>query len=439
MSKSIRLVPLPLSPTRIFLLVLLIVFVAEAGVMFLLPLILSTTVPQGMRALVDASLLTAIVAPLLWRVIIGPLRRVAVSERARASSIIEAAAEGIVTIDERGVIESFNAAAERLFGYSSSEAIGRHISLLVGADNQSSDEHLSVQWLRSMAERDIGSGRELQGRCRDARVFPAWWTISQVNWSDKLVFTAIIRDLTEQKRVALQQRALDIARAEQMAVVAQLATGVAHELRNPMTAIKLLVQSNREELAARGVPDQDLDVIEREVLRMERSLRTFLEFARPVESGCCDINLSKLVDQVFLLVEGRASQQSVACVRTGSCGGPVFAEADHDKIQQLLLNLVLNALDAMPNGGTLEVRLSHPVNGQVELMVIDSGPGISAGVMPRLFEPFVTTKETGVGIGLSISRRIDEENHGSLSASNREEGGACFVLRLPAANPRKTR
>ena len=144
--------------------------------------------------------------------------------------------------------------------------------------------------------------------------------------------------------------------------------------------------------------------------------------------------MAELIDQVFLLVEGRAFQQSVVCIKTGDLDQTLEVDADRDKIQQLLLNLVLNALDAMPGGGTLEIHLGGCRDGQQELKVIDSGSGIDPTVLSRLFEPFVTTKETGVGIGLTISHRVAEEGGGSLAAYNSPEGGACFVLRLPASS-----
>jgi len=219
-----------------------------------------------------------------------------------------------------------------------------------------------------------------------------------------------------------------------MAVVAQLATGVAHELRNPLTSIKLLVQNGREEIALRGVPDDDLDVIEHEILRMERSLQAFLEFSRPSQMAHGPVDLAALVDQVFLLVEGRAFEQSVVCVKTSAGGEPLSLDGDRDRIQQLLLNLVLNALDAMPEGGTLEVNLSPTNDGHLELRVLDSGPGILPKILPRLFEPFVTSKETGVGIGLLISQRIAREHGGTLSGHNRSDGGACFVFRVPVSS-----
>jgi signal transduction histidine kinase len=232
-------------------------------------------------------------------------------------------------------------------------------------------------------------------------------------------------------RAIEQQREREALRAKQAASVAQLATGVAHELRNPLTSVKMLVQSNREEAAARGMPSEDLAVIEQEIRRMERYLQTFLDFARPPKPERRPLDLSELVDRTCALIEGRAAKQQVT-LRYLPPGPAVMVEADSDQIQQLLLNLSLNALDAMPRGGTLHFDLRVPLDDRVELRVLDSGPGIQPQVLAQVFEPFVTTKETGVGLGLVVSRRIAEDHGGSLIASNRPEGGACFLLRLPA-------
>ncbi len=434
MNCLIRFPSSALSPRKILGLVLLIVFVAEVSVMFILPLLLSSTTNEFGRALLDSTLLTLITAPVLWWVIIGPLRRLAIAERARAASIVESAADGIITTDDKGTIESFNVAAERIFGYGVDELIGKRFGILLADSEDGGSDKDIVDQIVSISKSANSDGCELKGSRKDGGTFPMRLAMSEVSLGDKqVVYTAIARDLTEQKRAQLQQRERDIARAEQMAVVAQLATGVAHELRNPLTSIKLLVQNNQEELISRGVPDDDLNIIEQEIRRMERSLQAFLEFARPEKSIRRRFDVAELVDQVFLLVEGRAFQQSVVCVKTGDIGKIFSVNADRDKIQQLLLNLVLNALDAMPKGGTLEIRLSYLVAGELDLKVIDSGSGIDAAVLPRLFEPFVTTKETGVGIGLVISKRIAEGNGGSLSAANISEGGACFTVCLPVS------
>ena len=239
----------------------------------------------------------------------------------------------------------------------------------------------------------------------------------------------IVREI-ERVVEQLQQREREVLRADQLVEVGQMAAGVAHELRNPLTSIKMLVQANREEAEARGLPAEDLQIIEQEVRRMERCLQTFLDFARPPQPERRPVSLAALVDRMFTLVEGRARKQHVILHCTPPTT-PVMVEVDADQIQQLLVNLALNAMDAMPQGGRLDVSLGAPVHGQVELRVRDTGPGIAPALLPRLFEPFVSSKETGLGLGLVVSRRIAESHGGNLWVTNPPHGGACFVLRLP--------
>jgi len=235
----------------------------------------------------------------------------------------------------------------------------------------------------------------------------------------------------ERKRHEMDDRRQDLARAEQMSAVAQVATGVAHELRNPLTAIKMLIQANLEDCRARGGPVEDLAIIEQEIRRMERFLQTFLDFARPPKPQRRRIDLAETVDRTVSLITGRARRQQVE-VRFVKPAAPVELEADPEQIHQLLVNLGLNALDAMPKGGRLTFAILGPRDGFVELRVSDTGTGIPASVLPKMFHRFITTKETGLGFGLAICRRIAEDHGGFLTGSNPSDGGAMFALRLPA-------
>jgi signal transduction histidine kinase len=234
----------------------------------------------------------------------------------------------------------------------------------------------------------------------------------------------------------LQQREREVLRSEQLAAVGQLATGVAHELRNPLTSIKLLVQTNREEAELRGTPAEDLVVIEKEIRRMERSLQNFLDFARPPKPDRRHMDLTEVIEQTLALVGGRARKQHVE-VRFTPQVAPAPVDADAEQIQQVLVNLALNALDVMPRSGVLELELNQVQTPEgrtwLETRVLDTGPGITPDMAPRLFQPFVSSKETGLGLGLVISRRIADSHGGMLEAGNRPEGGAYFVLRLPQA------
>lgn len=223
-----------------------------------------------------------------------------------------------------------------------------------------------------------------------------------------------------------------VLRAEELAEVGQIAAGMAHELRNPLTAIKMLVQTNREEAEARGLPFEDLHVIEQEILRMEGRLNVFIDFAKPPKPERQRLDLAAVVDQTLALIGGRARKQRVQLKFTPPLV-PVAIEADGEQVRQLLVNLALNALDVMPRGGILEIELTPRGETFVELTVLDTGPGIAPRHLNRLYEPFFTSKETGLGLGLAVSQRIARDHGGSLRALNRTQGGACFVLRLPAA------
>ena len=201
-------------------------------------------------------------------------------------------------------------------------------------------------------------------------------------------------------------------RAEQLMALGQIAAGMAHELRNPLTSIKGLIQVNQREFEDRGAPVHDFQVIEQEIRRMERSLQAFLDFARPPRPERHRLDLALLVERVAALVQGRAKKQHVSIEFTAP-DVPAQAEVDADQVQQLLLNLLLNALDAMPSGGSIRISLRHAGAATVEIEVADTGPGIAPHILPVIFDTFVTDKESGVGLGLPVSRRIAEDHRGS--------------------------
>jgi signal transduction histidine kinase len=230
----------------------------------------------------------------------------------------------------------------------------------------------------------------------------------------------------------LQQREREVLHAEQLAAVGQVAAGVAHELRNPLTSVKMLVQTGLEGAAPTGLPAEDLTIIEHEIRRMETCIQTFLDFARPPTSERRRTDLLAVVRRSLALLEGRARRQNVT-FKTDLPPGPVELMIDSEQIHQVLVNLMLNGLDAMPHGGELRltVRRTDDPPG-VTVRIQDSGPGIAAPILARLFEPFVSGKETGLGLGLSISRRLIEAHGGSITGENAPDGGAMFTFTLPA-------
>jgi signal transduction histidine kinase len=227
-----------------------------------------------------------------------------------------------------------------------------------------------------------------------------------------------------------QQR--ELLRAEQLSAVGQLAASVAHEVRNPLTSVKLLVEGALRPRDPRPLREEDLRVIHGEVVRLEQTVQGFLDFARPPALQRVTCDLRDVVGQAVELVRARARQIGVRV--EAACGGePVPVEIDRGQFTTVLVNLFLNALDAMPRGGCLEVMLSA-AGGCHRLDVADSGGGIAPEIADRLFTPFASTKPTGTGLGLVISRRIVEEHGGALTAANRPAGGACFSITLPRSS-----
>jgi signal transduction histidine kinase len=229
----------------------------------------------------------------------------------------------------------------------------------------------------------------------------------------------------------LQQREREVLRAEQLAAVGQVAAGVAHELRNPLTSIKMLVQTALESCSGNGLPPEDLQLMEHEIRRMEQCIQMFLDFARPPRSERRRADLVEVIRRAIALVEGRARRQRVR-VTADLPSTAIHLLIDPEQIQQVVLNLLLNALDALPRGGTARVEVL--VGKDVLVRISDTGPGIAPRIQERLFEPFVSSKETGMGLGLSICKRLIEAHDGTIHGENTPERGATFSFTLPAGS-----
>jgi two-component system, NtrC family, sensor histidine kinase HydH len=236
------------------------------------------------------------------------------------------------------------------------------------------------------------------------------------------------------------------ARAEQLAAVGQLAAGLAHELRNPLTSIKVLVQGARDVDASGGLHGRDLMIVEEEIDRLNRTIQTFLDYARPPQPVRSRFSLRDVLQQTVDLLSARAGQLGVR-IHARFPPDSMTIEADEGQVRQVLLNLFINALEASPQGGTIDVCMDYEPQAEpktpvpkvrpipwVRVEVADSGPGLPTDLGQRIFEPFVSTKDTGTGLGLAICRRIVEEHGGSIAAWNRAEGGALFTICLPVGS-----
>jgi signal transduction histidine kinase len=227
----------------------------------------------------------------------------------------------------------------------------------------------------------------------------------------------------------LQEQERDLLRAEQLAAVGHLAAGVAHEIRNPLTGMKFLIETAVRPIKPTPLSDEDLHLMREEIVRIERTVQGLLDFARTPPPVRQRLDLRDVVAEAVGVVRGRAEAKPVA-VRADVPPEPVAADIDHDQMLSLLTNLLVNAIDAAPPGGAVGVQV-RTGRDTVKVNVTDTGPGLDPTVVGRLFTPFATTKPTGTGLGLSIARRVAVEHGGSLTAANRPEGGAVFALTLP--------
>ncbi len=218
------------------------------------------------------------------------------------------------------------------------------------------------------------------------------------------------------------------------AALVEMAAGVAHEIRNPLNSIKLLISLLEEELREQGasVQPSTLKTLDYEIGKLNRFIEEFLTYARPTTSLRDNVSLREIVSSVLEMAALAAAERNVS-IEERYQGESLYLNADRLRLEQTLLNIALNAIQACADGGKVTILADGScADGGVDFVVEDSGPGLDPVALPQLFEPFFTTKSDGTGLGLANARKIVEEHGGQLRAENRAEGGARFVLHLPA-------
>jgi two-component system sensor kinase FixL len=345
---------------------------------------------------------------------------------ARIQAIVDTANEGIVTIDANGNVDTFNGAAERLFGYTAPEVLGRNVSILMPPPFSDDHDAYLQRYLTTGVRHIIGIGREVTGRRKDGSTFPVDLSVGEGWIGGRRFFTAVIRDITERKEMQAK-----LGQTERLAAVGELAAGVAHEINNPINTIINCAQLIRDG----DEPDDNCKVIMEEGQRIAEIVKDLLQFARDDSDRPQPTSMAEVVQRTLRLVSENFKRHGVAlAVDVGEDLPQVKARPQ--QIQQVLLNLMINAKDALVQDGrdNRRVQLSAAVEGSgVRLLVADNGPGIPTHLGARIFEPFVTTKRArgGTGLGLSISRSIVEGYSGTLDVQSRPGQGATFRVWLP--------
>ena len=371
-----------------------------------------------------------------------------------AQALLEAATDAVIVIDHRGIMETANAAAERLFGYTNDQLVGRNVSLLMPPGDRELHDGYIARYLETGVAHVIGQQRQVQALRSDGSRFPAGLSVGRVSGTGQPRFVGFVRDLTEHQQVlaALQadrdrarEREADAHRSQarllavsRMATMGEMAAGIAHEINQPLTAISNYARACQR-FAANQPPDMVdlhdcLNEIANETQRAAEIIRELRNLVRTQLEDRSVRDLNDIVRQTrpLILADARAHQTTVDFEITS---GLPQVSVEAVQIQQLLLNLTRNALEAVQTrAGRREVRISTSLaeDGEVELCVTDNGPGIDPRVEQNLFEPFVSTKPSGTGLGLAISRTIAQNHGGQLRVRSGNPVGACFELRLPA-------
>ena len=358
---------------------------------------------------------------------------------AHLRSIFETAPEAMIVIDEKGVIQSYGAAAERMFGWRPSEVLGRNVSMLMPEPYRTQHDGYLSRYLQTGEKRIIGIGRVVVGERKDGTVFPLELAVGEVKSGDARYFTGFVRDLTERQEREARVRELqaEVVHISRLSAMGEMASALAHELNQPLSAIANYMSGAKRLLERAEGRDvrvaEALDKAGEQALRagdIIRRLRDFLargEGERTVES------LAKLVHEACGLALLGAKESGVAVTYEID---PHLDRVlvDRVQIQQVIVNLVRNAVDAMQEVERRELLVSTSVDGDMAMVTVaDTGPGLDPVAAERLFQPFVTTKPTGMGIGLSISRTIVEAHGGRIWSEPKPGGGALFRFTVPLA------
>jgi two-component system sensor kinase FixL len=363
-------------------------------------------------------------------------------QEALLQSILDTVPDAIILIDSQGAIQSFSLAAERMFGWTAVEVLGRNVSDLMPSPYREAHDGYLQRYLTTGDRRIIGLGRVVAGQRSDGSTFPMELAVGEVKLKDRRLFTGFVRDLTERQRTEtrLQELQSELVHVSRLLAMGEMASALAHELNQPLSAVANYLAGSRRLLERDGPGDrarltEALDKAVQQTLRAGDVIRRLRDFLGRGEHETSIESLAKLIEDASALALVGAKELGVrVTLRLGAGNDHVIA--DRVQVQQVVLNLLRNALDAMRDSERreLEIRMTSRSDGFTEVSVSDTGSGLSEEVKDSLFSPFMTTKKEGMGVGLSISRGIIEAHGGEIWGESNPSGGATFRFTLPTAS-----
>ncbi|MCP1542203.1 two-component system sensor kinase FixL [Methylorubrum extorquens] len=359
---------------------------------------------------------------------------------AHLRSILETVPDAMIVIDQQARIQSFSVAAERLFGYRAEDAIGQNIKILMPSPYREQHDGYVARYLSTGERRIIGIGRVVVGQRRDGSTFPMELSIGEMQSAGGRFFTGFIRDLTERQETEarLQELQSELVHVSRLTAMGEMASTLAHELNQPLTAItnylkgcrRLLERSEDEHAPTiREAVNHAAD----QAIRAGQIIRRLREFVSRGESEPHVHHLPKLIEEASALALIGTIENGVRATFRLDPDADV-ALADRIQIQQVVLNLIRNAIEAMQDSSQRELVVATVArtDGMVEVSVSDTGTGIAPEVASQLFQPFVTTKRHGMGVGLSICRTIVEAHGGRIWVESEPGKGTVFRFTLRA-------
>ena len=370
------------------------------------------------------------------------MARETLARQAHLQSILDTVPEAMIVIDDRGIMQSFSSAAERLFGYQAGEALGQNVKILMPSPYRENHDGYMQRYQNTGERRIIGIGRVVVGQRKNGSTFPMELAVGEMKTGEQRFFTGFIRDLTERQKTEarLQELQSELVHISRLTAMGEMASTLAHELNQPLSAISNYLKGSQRLLE--GAPDERsvtmrdaLSKASDQAMRAGQIIRRLRDFVSRGESEQRVENIIKLVEEASALALVGVKDSGIR-VTFQFDPSVELVLADRVQIQQVVLNLIRNAMDAMEETKARDLMVSVMPAGDtlVRVSVADTGLGLAPEISEQLFQPFITTKRHGMGVGLSISHTIVEAHGGRIWAEPNPVGGTIFHFTLTAVS-----